>query len=107
MSDTTIKRMNPIMEKFFNSTRIRDYLDYDFDTYPSVDRIADNTGINPRDVRRILYAMMDLGHVVKMYDKVGKCERFRLFFPEGPPNKSVRRVQPNSNKRSRPSDDSD
>ena len=69
--------------------------------------IAEGTNLRIDTTERILFAMMDLGHVIRFRDRGNNNKtRFRLFSPEGPPQKSVRRGPPNSNRKQSPGGES-
>lgn len=73
---------------------------------PTMDDISYATNLDIRDTERIVYAMLDLGHVVRFRDRRERT-RFRLFSPEGPPRRSAPREQPSNNRTPSPKDDSD
>ena len=74
---------------------------------PTMYHIAEATNLDIRVTERILFAMLDLGHVVRFRDRRDNKTRFRLFSTEGPPKKSVRREPPSNNRTPSPRDDSD
>lgn len=101
--------VNHLQVKYDNSNRVMAYLrECQLRKFhPSMSDISKHTSLNIDTTERIIYAMFDLGHVVRFRDRVDNSSRFRLFCPEGQQRKFARREQSNSSRTESQEEDSE